>query len=87
MNYNTMKATVKGTTCEGVPFSEELLFTLVPPANGNHYGTGYYMTVKTAAHTYLVDVRYERAVDVEILADRWIENHYGKNARDVIKQF
>lgn len=45
------------------------------------------MTVKTAAQTFLVDVRYERTVDVEILADRWIENHYGRNARDVIKQF
>ena len=87
MNYNTMKATIKGATCEGIPFFEELLFTLIPPANGNHYGTGYYMTVKTAAQTFLVDVGYERTVDVEILADRWIENHYGRNARDVIKQF
>lgn len=32
MNYNTMKATIKGATCEGIPFFEELLFTLIPPA-------------------------------------------------------
>lgn len=87
MKYNTMKATVSGTTCEGQPFTEELLFTMIPPENSNHYGTGYYMTVKTSTQTHLIDVRYERTTDVEILADRWIENWYGKNAQEVIKQF
>ena len=87
MKYNTMKATVSGTTCEGQSFTEELLFTMIPPENSNHYGTGYYMTVKTSTQTHLIDVRYERTTDVEILADRWIENWYGKNAQEVTKQF
>lgn len=87
MKYNTMNATVKGITCEGEPFTEHLEFTLVPPSDSNHYGTGYYMTVKTPAGTQLIDVRYERTTDIEILADRWIKNWYGQNAREVCKQF
>ena len=35
----------------------------------------------------LCDVRYERTTDVEILADRYIKNYYGKNAEEVEKQF
>ena len=92
MKYNTMKATVKGTTCDNEPFTENLEFTMVPPADSNHYGTGYYMTVKASsdnfpARTDLLDVRYERTTDVEILADRDIENYYGKNAQEVTKEF
>jgi len=87
MKHNTMKATVSGATCEGVPFTEALEFTMLPPDDNNHYGTGYYMTVKTPTQTHLIDVRYERTTDVEILAERWIENWYGKNAQEVIKQF
>ena len=30
MDYNTMNATVKGTTCEGEPFTESLTFTSFP---------------------------------------------------------
>lgn len=86
MKSNVMKATVSGTTCEGKPFTEPLVFTMVPPSDSNHYGTGYYMTVKTPAQTHLIDVRYERTTDVEILADRWIKNWYGKNAQEVIKE-
>ena len=82
-----MKATVSGTTCEGPSFTENLEFTMIPPEGSNHYGTGYYMTVKAPTQTHLIDVRYERTTDVEILADRWIENWYGKNAQEVIKQF
>lgn len=85
MKY-TMKATVSGTTCEGVPFTEALEFTMVPPSDNNHYGTGYYMTVKTPFQTHLIDVRYERTTDIEILADRWIEGWYGKNAQEVVKE-
>ena len=51
MDYNTMNATVKGTTCEGEPFTESLTFILVPPTDNKHYGTGYYMTVKTSTQT------------------------------------
>lgn len=87
MMYETMNATIKGTTCEGEPFTEDLLFTMVPPENSQHYGTGYYMTVKTPTQTHLIDVRYERTTDVEILADRWIKNWYGANAKEVTKWF
>lgn len=45
------------------------------------------MTVKTSTQTLLIDVRYERTTDIEILADRWIEGYYGENAKDIIKQF
>ena len=29
----------------------------------------------------------ERTTDIEILADRWIKSFYGKNAKEVIKEF
>lgn len=87
MKYSTMNAIVSGITCEGQPFIEELLFTMLPPKDSNHYGTGYYMTVKTPTQTHLIDVRYERTTDVEILADRWIKNWYGENAQEVTKRF
>jgi len=93
MKYNEMKATVNGTTCDGRKFTEELTFTLIPPKDNNHYGTGYYMNVKQETKDYprqmvdWVDVRYERTTDVEILASRWIEGHYGKNAEEVTKWF
>ena len=86
MNYTTMKATVNGTTCEGEAFSMSLECTLVPPKDSNHYGTGYYMTIKLPHTTELIDVRYERTTDIEILADRWIESYFGQNAKEVIKQ-
>ena len=87
MKHNTMKAMISGTTYENEPFCEEVVFTLVPPSDSNHYGTGYYMTVKTPAQKHLVDVRYERTTDIEVLADRWIEGWYGKNAQEVTKEF
>lgn len=58
-----------------------------PPTDNKHYGTGYYMTVKTSTQTLLIDVRYERTTDIEILADRWIKGYYGENVQDIIKQF
>lgn len=58
-----------------------------PPTDNKHYGTGCYMTVKTSTQTLLIDVRYERTTDIEILADRWIKGYYGENAKDIIKQF
>lgn len=87
MKYKTMKATVSGTTCDNEPFTEEVVFTMIPPSDPNHYGTGYYMSVKMPYKKDYVDVRYERTTDVEILADRWIKNWYGKNAHKVIKEF
>lgn len=92
MEHTTMKATVKGTTCEGAPFTETLEFAMIPPDDNNHYGTGYYMSVVATNESFpprkeYCDVRYERTTDIEVLADRYIENYYGKNAQEVIKQF
>ena len=87
MKYNTMKATIKGITCENKSFTEILVFTMIPPSDKNHYGTGYYMTVKATGRTDLIDVRYERTTDIEILADRYIQNYYGKNALEIMMQF
>ena len=93
MKYGTMKALVKGHDCNGKEFEDTLNFKLIPPEAGEkHYGTGYYMTVEVTNEEYplqkhYVDVRYERTTDVEILADRWIKNFYGKNAEDIRKEF
>lgn len=93
MKYDKMKAVVRGTDCEGNRFEEVLEFKMLPPKNSNHYGTGYYMSVKFLTSPYphplveTCDVRYERTTDVEILADRYIKNYYGKNAEEVEKQF
>ena len=87
--YDTMYATVTGTTCEGEPFTEELKFNLLPPEDGkSHYGTGYYMrVVMSISDAHLEDVRYAKTTDIEILADRFIKGWYGDNAQDVVKQF
>lgn len=88
MEYNKMTATIIGTTEDGTDFTEKVEFTLLPPADGeSYYGTGYYMRAKTPHHPHLIDVRYEGTTDIEILADRWINSWYGKNAKEVIKQF
>lgn len=87
MNYNVMKATVKGTDCEGEPFTESLTFTLIPPTNNKYYGTGYYMQIKMPTQKMLIDVRYEKTKDVEILADRWIKHWYGRSAQEIQKVF
>ena len=88
MEYTKMCATVKGTTEEGEDFTEIVQFTLLPPDNGaSYYGTGCYMKVVTPYRPVLVDVRYERTTDIEILADRWIKNFYGSNAKEVFKEF
>ena len=94
--FKEMTATVEGIqehSEDKRPFKEELTFILLPPKDSNHYGTGYYMRVivkdsdgKTE-NKHLVDVRYERTTDVEILADRWIKNWYGNNAKSVSKCF
>lgn len=87
MNYNIMKATVKGTNCESEPFTESLTFTLCPPTDNKYYSTGYYMQVTMPTQKMLFDVRYEKTTDIEILADRWIKHWYGKNAQEVLKEF
>jgi hypothetical protein len=87
MKYNTMKATVSGFTCDNEAFTVTCDFEMIPPADSNHYGTGYYMMVKMPGDKHYVDVRYERTTDIEVLADRWIKNYFGKNAREVIKEF
>lgn len=85
MKTNKMKITVKGLNCELEPFTEICEFELIPPTDNNHYGTGYYMMVKVNGRKQLYDVRYERTTNIEILANRWIESNYGKNAREIIK--
>lgn len=90
--YNKMFATVKGTDCTNQKFEEEIEFLLLPPNNEFHYGTGYYMRVKSLKSPYhkwseLVDVRYTRTTDIEILADLFIKQYYGANAEEVIKTF
>lgn len=88
MKHNTMKAIVSGTTCEGEAFNVTCEFTMIPPAeNEAHYGTGYYMMVKLPGDKHLVDVRYERTTDIEVLADRWMQNWFGKNMKRVVKVF
>lgn len=85
MKTNTMKVTVSGMDCELKPFTVIYEFELIPPTDSNHYGTGYYMIVKANGERHLIDVRYERTTDIEILADRWIKNYFGKNAHEIIK--
>ena len=91
MKYETMKATVFGHGCDGKAFEDTVEFTLLPPTEKRYYGTGYYMCVKqynpNFQNQHLVDVRYERTTDIEILADMWIENYYGKNAENIRKEF
>lgn len=87
MKPNAMKAIVSGTTCDGEAFTETCDFTMIPPTDSNHYGTGYYMMVLRPGDKHYVDVRYERTTDIEVLADRWIKNWYGKNAEKVVKIF
>ena len=88
----TLTVIVKGTTCDNEPFVANVQFTMIPPKDGEaHYGTGYYMAVEESSdvspkHKEYVDVRYERTTDIEILADKWIKNWYGKNAKEVIKK-
>ena len=85
--YSKMKATISGMTCDGENFIEEILFEMLPPENSNHYGTGYYMSVKMQKQRLYIDVRYEKTTDVEILADRWIKSYFGNNAKEVVKEF
>ena len=78
-----MKAIVKGRNCMGFPFKLELEFTLIPPSDPDHYGTGCYMLVDGHnIHDY-VDVRYEKTTALCPLASRWINNYFGKNAEQV----
>lgn len=87
MDINKMWAKVTGVA-DGDAFTEDLEFTLIPPDESkSYYGTGYYMRVKTPYEVKLIDVRYERITDIEILADRWMKNWYGDNAKDISKRF
>ena len=88
MKHTEMKATLMGTSEEGVDFTLELTFKLLPPEEGSeYYGTGCYMSVKGPHNNQLVDVRYEKTTDIEILADRWIESNYGNCVNSVTKKF
>ena len=84
---NKILMKISGTTCEGEPFKVVAEFTLIPPKEGEpHYGTGCYMTVKLPGDKHLVDVRYEKTTDLEVLANRWIQGYFGKNAHKVTRQ-
>ena len=88
MRYDKLEATVSGKTSEGEEFTEELTFKMLPPKDSNHYGTGYYMAVEMSLSGHqLIDARYERTTDVEILADRFIRTWYGDNTREITKRF
>ena len=65
-------------------FTEKVTFTMIPPDDDVHYGTGYYMSVTGFANGYdqLIDVRYEGTTDVEKLARRFIENYWGSNLHE-----
>lgn len=85
-NLKTKIGAIVSGEANGMKFSQELWFTLIPPKDGTqYYGTGCSMTVKTPERKHYVDVRYEKTKDVETLADRWIEGYYGDNAREVVK--
>ena len=89
MERRTLEATIKGTTCDGEAFVANVLFAMIPPkADEAHYGTGYYMSVEETSDLFpkrkdYVDVRYERTTDIEVLANRYIDNYYGENAKEV----
>lgn len=91
--YDTIHARVTGTNCDNEPFEEIVDFHLIRPKDGNHYGTGCYLSVRQNTKAYprpvvsTCDVRYARTTDVEILADRWIADYYGPNAHEVSKWF
>lgn len=92
MNNTTMKAIVKGTSCNGEAFVANLEFTMIPPKDGeDYYGTGYYMMVEETTDIFpkrkdYCDVRYERTTDIKVLADMYIKNYYGKNAEEVFME-
>ena len=87
MNQIIMIAKIFGVNCESESFMEVCKFRLLPPDDKIHYGTGYYMIVEMPHDKHLVDVRYEGTTDLEVLADKWIQNWYGENAKRVEKEF
>lgn len=83
-----LTAIVSGLNCSEKPFTDTCRFELLPPKDSNHYGTGYYMSVRIPGSVDdYVDVRYEGTTDISELADRWIRNYFGKNVHKVVKEF
>ena len=81
-----LKAVVIGKDNDGKMFSEMLDFHLMPPRKEeDYYGIGYMMSIKTKRRVDYMDVRYQRTTDIEILAERWVEAVYGKNAEVLVK--
>lgn len=78
-----MKATVRGTTERGKDFLTEIDFVLHEPEREGYYGTGCYLTAEINGDTFIVDVRYEKTTCIKTLAERWIANYFGGNARQV----
>lgn len=69
---------VKGVV-DGRDFKETVEIELIPPSDEQHYGNGYYMSVKTDYDRKLIDVRYERNIDIGELSGRYIRMYYGSN--------
>lgn len=81
-----MKAVVMGHDCEGKFFTEKLTFKLIPPRKDEqYYGTGYMLEIQRGHRREYCDVRYQRTKNIDILAERYIEAYYGKNAETLIK--
>lgn len=79
-----IKAVVKGHDCDKNPFEETLEFRLDRPKEGeSYYGTGCYMLVTAPWDKWYVDARYQHTTKLDVLATRWIENYFGKNAEEV----
>lgn len=81
-----LKVVVMGKDNDGKFFSEMLDFHLMPPRKGeDYYGNGYMMSIKSKRRLDYMDVRYQRTTDIEVLAERWVEAVYGKNAEVLVK--
>lgn len=87
IKYDEVSAVVRGTTEEGKDFTTQVYFKLLRPTDNDHYGNGCYLRVKLPSDTKLVDVRYGGCTEVDILADRWIKDYFGTNAKEIEMHF
>lgn len=79
-----LKIIVNGIS-EGENFTTDLMFTLIPPKEKTFYGNGYYMKVDIKGNTFAwVNVRYSGKPDIKKLANQWIENYFGENAKEIL---
>ena len=81
----SLKLRVSGNDCEGNDFTVEATFRLVPPSGNDYYGNGYYMTVDMPKNHFYVDCRYAGTTNIGKLANIWVKNYFGTNAREVME--